>query len=168
MTLAMPKAISRFWVISDGRTVTPRLQQRAPPPGGARGRNRLSGLLLDGISGECNYADQGHDAGGRAGQQAGRVLASLDYRPLGRVIALRDETFFHGWPILFLVEPRSGVILLGHVGKDRSAETWGTALLVAQDTGVELAGLVEDMGRTFPQSLKALSLIHISEPTRPY
>ena len=93
-----------------------------------------------------------------AGQQAGRVLADLNYRPLGRVIALRDETFFQDWPILFLVEPRSGVILLGHVAKDRSAETWGTALLVAQDTGVELAGLVEDMGRTFPQSLKAAGL----------
>jgi hypothetical protein len=93
-----------------------------------------------------------------AGQQAGRVLAGLNYRSLGRVIALRDETFFQGWPILFLVEPRSGVILLGHVAKDRSAETWGAALLVAQDTGVELAGLVEDMGRTFPPSLQAAGL----------
>lgn len=93
-----------------------------------------------------------------AGQQAGQVLAQLDYRPLGRVIALRDETFFQDQPILFVVEPRTGTILLGHVATDRSAETWGAALLVAQDTGVQLAGLVEDMGRTFPKSVKTAGL----------
>ena len=93
-----------------------------------------------------------------AGRQAGRLLARLDYRPLGRVIALRDETFFQDWPILLLVEPRSGVILLGHVADDRSAETWGAVLLVAQDSGVQLSGLVEDMGRTFPKSLEAAGL----------
>ena len=94
----------------------------------------------------------------RAGQQAGQVLAQLDYRPLGRVIALRDETFFQGQPILLLVEPRTGTILLGHVAPDRSADTWGAALLVAQDSGVQLTGLVEDMGRTFPQSVKLAGL----------
>jgi len=93
-----------------------------------------------------------------AGQQAGQVLAQLDYRPLGRVVALRDETFFQEHPILFVVEPRTSVILLGHVATDRSAETWGTALLVAQDTGVQLTGLVEDMGRTFPTSVKVAGL----------
>ena len=93
-----------------------------------------------------------------AGQRAGQVLAQLDYRPLGRVIALRDETFFQARPILFVVEPRSGTILLGHVASGRSAETWGAALLVAQDSGVQLAGLVEDMGRTFPQSVKLAGL----------
>lgn len=93
-----------------------------------------------------------------AGQQAGQVLAQLDYRPLGRVVALRDETFFQEHPILFVVEPRTGTILLGHVATDRSAETWGAALLVAQDTGVQLTGLVEDMGRTFPKSVKLAGL----------
>ena len=94
----------------------------------------------------------------QAGRTAGRRLLTLDYRPLGRVIALRDETFFQGWPILLLVEPRSGVILLGHVAADRSAETWGAALLVAQDSGVQISGLVEDMGRTFPKSLQVADL----------
>ena len=56
-----------------------------------------------------------------AGRQAGQVLAQLDYRPLGRVVALRDETFFQDHPILFVVEPRTGTILLGHVATDRSA-----------------------------------------------
>jgi hypothetical protein len=93
-----------------------------------------------------------------AGRQAGRLLTTLDYRPLGRVIALRDETFFHDWPILLVVEPRTSVILLGHVAQDRSAETWGAALLVAQDSGVQLGGLVEDMGRTFPKSLEVAAL----------
>ena len=93
-----------------------------------------------------------------AGRRAGRLLRTLDYRPLGRVIALRDETFFQDWPILLLVEPRSSVILLAHVAADRSAETWGAALLVAQDSGVQLGGLVEDMGRTFPKSLEAAEL----------
>ncbi len=93
-----------------------------------------------------------------AGQRAGQVLAQLDYRPLGRVIALRDETFFQAHPILFVVEPRTGTILLGHVATDRSAETWGAALLVAQDSGVQLTGLVEDMGRTFPKSVKLAGL----------
>ena len=93
-----------------------------------------------------------------AGRQAGQVLAQLDYRPLGRVVALRDETFFHGQPLLLMVEPRTGTILLGHIATERSAETWGAALLVAQDSGVQLTGLVEDMGRTFPQSVQLAGL----------
>jgi hypothetical protein len=93
-----------------------------------------------------------------AGQRAGQVLAQLDYRPLGRVIALRDETFFQEHPILLVVEPRTGTLLLGHVATDCSAETWGAALLVAQDRGVQLAGLVEDMARAFPKSVQAAGL----------
>jgi hypothetical protein len=93
-----------------------------------------------------------------AGRKAGRLLRTLDYHPLGRVIALRDETFFQGWPILLLVEPRTSVILLGHVAEDRSAETWATTLLVAQDSGVQISGLVEDMGRYFAKSLQLADL----------
>lgn len=93
-----------------------------------------------------------------AGRRAGQVLTQLDYRPLGRVVALRDETFFQAQPILLVVEPRTGMILLGHVATERSAETWGAALLVAQDTGVQLTGLVEDMGRTFPKSVQLAGL----------
>ena len=96
-----------------------------------------------------------------AGRTAGKVLTKLDYRPLGRVIALRDETFFQGWSILFLVEPRTGVILLGHVAEDHSADTWAAALLVAQDSGVKIEGLVEDMARYFDKSL------HIADLDRP-
>jgi hypothetical protein len=88
----------------------------------------------------------------QAGQRAGRVLSEMDYCPLGPVIALRDETYFQDWPILLLIEPLTSTILLGVVSADAQAETWGASLLVSQDTGVYLKGLVEDMARMYPQS----------------
>ncbi len=60
-----------------------------------------------------------------AGQRAGQVLAKLDYRPLGRVIALRDETFFQAQPILLMVEPRTATILLGHVARNAAPRPGG-------------------------------------------
>jgi hypothetical protein len=47
----------------------------------------------------------------QAGQRAGRVLSQVDHRPLGPVIALRDETYFQGWPILLVIDPVSTTIL---------------------------------------------------------
>lgn len=88
----------------------------------------------------------------QVGQRAGRILTKIDYQPLGPVITLRDETYFQDWPILLMVEPLTSTILLGVVSADAQAETWGASLLVSQDTGVQLKGLVEDMARMYPKS----------------
>ena len=93
-----------------------------------------------------------------SGVQAGETLAGLDYSPLGSIIAVRDETFFQDWPILIVIEPVSTTILLGVVSTDRQAETWGAALLMAQDQGVDLQGLVEDMARPYPKSQKEIEM----------
>lgn len=87
-----------------------------------------------------------------AGQRAGEVLRQIDYSPLGSVIVIRDETYWQDWPILLVVEPVTTTILLGVVSPDCQAETWGAALLVAQDQGASIAGLIEDMARMYPQS----------------
>ena len=88
----------------------------------------------------------------QSGQRAGRVLEQIDTKPLGPVIVLRDETYFQDWPILLVLEPVSTTILLGVVSEDCQAETWGAALLVTQDGGVHIKGLVEDMARMYPKS----------------
>jgi hypothetical protein len=90
----------------------------------------------------------------QAGQRAGEVLTRIDHSPLGSVIVLRDETYFQDWPILLVLEPVSTTILLGVVSEDAQAETWGTALLVSQDGGAHIKGLVEDMARMYPKSQK--------------
>jgi hypothetical protein len=89
-----------------------------------------------------------------AGWKAGEVLSRIDYAPLGPVIALRDETFFQGRPMLLLVDPVSTTILAAHVCADRQADTWGTILLMAEDQGVSLKGLTEDMAKMYTKSLK--------------
>lgn len=88
----------------------------------------------------------------KAGQRAGKTLRQVDHRPLGSVIVVRDETYWQEWPILLVIEPVSTTILLGVVSPDCQAETWGAALLVAQDQGASIAGLIEDMARMYPQS----------------
>ena len=88
----------------------------------------------------------------QAGARAGQVLGQTDHRPLGPVIVLRDETYFQDWPILLVLEPLTTTILLGVVSEDAQAETWGAALLVSQDGGAHIRGLVEDMARMYPKS----------------
>jgi hypothetical protein len=88
----------------------------------------------------------------QAGQRAGQVLEQIDCSPLGPVIVLRDETYFQDWPILLVIEPVTTTILLGVVSEDAQAETWGAALLVSQDGGAHIKGLVEDMARMYPKS----------------
>jgi hypothetical protein len=88
----------------------------------------------------------------KAGQRAGKTLRQVDYSPLGAVIVVRDETYWQEWPILLVIEPVSTTILLGVMSPDCQAETWGAALLVAQDQGASIAGLIEDMARMYPQS----------------
>lgn len=63
-----------------------------------------------------------------AGRQAGQVLQQIDMSALGPLIAIRDETFFQGEPILLVVDPVSLTILLAQACDDRQAETRGVAL----------------------------------------
>ncbi len=93
-----------------------------------------------------------------AGERAGEVLAQIDTSPLGTVMAVRDETFFHGQPLLLVIDPVSSVILQAVVAPDRQAETWGVVLLMTQDQGVCLGGLVEDMARMYPASVEEAEL----------
>ena len=89
-----------------------------------------------------------------AGQRAGQVLAQINTSPLGKVIAVRDETFFNDQPLLMLIDPVSSTILQLVVAPDRQADTWATVLLMAEDQGASLAGLVEDMARAYPKSIR--------------
>ena len=89
-----------------------------------------------------------------AGRQAGEVLERVDTSPLGAVIAARDETFFHNQPLLLVIDPVTTTILQAQVCADRQAETWGTVLLMVEEQGVQIKGLVEDMARMYPKSQK--------------
>ena len=80
----------------------------------------------------------------RAGQLAGLFLSQLDYAHLSAIVALRDETFFNGKPILLLVEPRSGMIVHATVEDDRKSDTWATILLTLEDKNLQIKGLVEE------------------------
>ena len=91
---------------------------------------------------------------GQAGKKAGQILDQIDTSSLGCVIVLRDETFFQNTPILLIVEPMSATILFAQATDDRKADTWGTALLIAEESGVKIAGLVEDMATMYPKSQK--------------
>jgi len=93
-----------------------------------------------------------------AGERAGQVLAQVDTSPLGPVIVLRDETFFQDQPLLLVVEPVSASILFAQVLPDRQADTWGLALLMTQDQGMTIAGVVEDMARMYPKSIDEAEL----------
>ncbi len=88
----------------------------------------------------------------KAGQRAGEVLRQVDHSPLGPVIVVRDETYFQEWPILLVIEPVSTTILLAEISPDCRAETWGAALLVAQEQGATITGLIEDMARMYGKS----------------
>lgn len=87
-----------------------------------------------------------------AGHKAGHILSQIDTSPLGTVIVARDETFFQGQPLLLIIEPVSTTIVFAQVTPDRQAETWGTALLMAQDQGLTIGGLVEDMASMYAKS----------------
>lgn len=93
-----------------------------------------------------------------AGHKAGHILGDIDTSPLGRVIAARDETFFQGSPLLLVIDPVSTAILFAQVTDDRKADTWGAALLIAQEQGVTIGGLVEDMARMYGKSQEAAEL----------
>lgn len=89
-----------------------------------------------------------------AGRKAGALLSRVNYAPLGPLIALRDETFFQGRPMLLLIDPISTTIVAAHVCSDRQSDTWALILLMAKEQGVSLAGLTEDMAKMYGNSLK--------------
>lgn len=93
-----------------------------------------------------------------AGQKAGQVLKQVDFSAAGPLLVLRDETFFQERPVLLMVDPLSSTILSAVVAPDRQADTWGLLLLLAQEQGVAIAGLVEDMARMYPKSLREAGL----------
>ncbi len=93
-----------------------------------------------------------------AGRKAGQVLKQIDFCAVGPLLVLRDETFFQDHPVLLMVDPLSSTILRAFVAPDRQADTWGLLLLMAQEQGIEIAGLVEDMARTYPKSLHEAGL----------
>ena len=103
-----------------------------------------------------------------AGLKARQVLRNLDYSGIGHVIVGRDETFFHGTPILMAIEPVSGTILLAEVCADRKADTWGAFLVIAQEQGATIKGLIEDMARTYEKSQKLADLSDIAVQKDPW
>jgi hypothetical protein len=93
-----------------------------------------------------------------AGTRAGEVLDQIDLSPLGPVIVVRDETFWYDEPILLVIDPMSSVILRAMVTPDVQADTWGIVLLMTQEQGATLEGLVEDMARMYPKSQEEAGL----------
>jgi hypothetical protein len=104
----------------------------------------------------------------QAGQLAGERLQQIDTSPLGPLIAIRDETFFQGQPILIVLDPVSLTVLLAQVCTDRQAETWGVALLMAQAQGAKIAGLVEDMARFYPKSQQLVEMDDVAVQKDPW
>jgi hypothetical protein len=97
-----------------------------------------------------------------AGLRARQLLRSLDYSGIGRVIVGQDETFFHGQPILMVIEPVSMTILLAEVCAAHQADTWGAALLIAQEQGATIRGLIEDMARNYEKSQALADLSQVA------
>jgi hypothetical protein len=89
-----------------------------------------------------------------AGRRAGDVLAQTDFSPLSEVILARDETYFDDCAFLLSVEPRSYVIVSGHVETGCDSETWGVSLALDQERGLRIIGLAEDGARCYPASLR--------------
>lgn len=89
-----------------------------------------------------------------AGRRAGLFLDKVDTSEMGTVIVARDETFFHGIPILLVIDPVSMTILFAQACTDRQADTWGAALLMVEEKGVKIGGIVEDMARMYGKSQK--------------
>ena len=93
-----------------------------------------------------------------AGRKARQVLRQVDYSAIKHVIVGRDETYFLGQPVLMVIEPVSGAILLSELCGDRQADTWGAALQIVQEQGMQIEGLIEDMARNYGKSQKLANL----------
>lgn len=93
-----------------------------------------------------------------AGKKAREVLRGLDYSGIKYVIVGRDETYFLGMPVLIIIEPVSGAILLAELCGERQAETWGAALQIVQEQGMTIEGLIEDMAQNYGKSQELAKL----------
>ena len=103
-----------------------------------------------------------------AGRKARNYTRQLDYSTVKHVIVGRDETFFLGQPVLMIIEPVSSAILLAEVCADRQADTWGTALQIVKDQGLEIGGLIEDMARNYGKSQKLADLSNATVQKDPW
>ncbi len=89
------------------------------------------------------------------GERAGKILAAIDYSPLGKVVLARDETYFNGLAFLVAVEPHSYVLLAGQVEQQCDSEIWGISLALDQSQdGFQIVGLSEDAASFYEASLK--------------
>jgi hypothetical protein len=48
------------------------------------------------------------------------------------------------------------MIVSAHATNDRQSDTWATILLMTEDQNLQINGLVEDMAKAFPASLKLI------------
>jgi hypothetical protein len=69
---------------------------------------------------------------------------------------------------LLVVDPVSLTILLAQACDDRQAETWGVALLMAQERGAKITGLVEDMARSYPKSQRLVEMEAVTVQKDPW
>jgi hypothetical protein len=93
------------------------------------------------------------------GQQAGQLLAGLDYSPLGEIVAARDETFLGSLAFLLTVEPHSYTLLSGHVEDSCDSVRWGVSLAIDHSRGIRFVGLTEDAALYYAKSLKEARLL---------
>jgi hypothetical protein len=56
--------------------------------------------------------------------------------------------------MLLLIDPVSTTIVAAHVCPDRQSDTWALLLMMAEEQGVTLTGLTEDMAKMYGKSLK--------------
>jgi hypothetical protein len=96
-----------------------------------------------------------------AGSKAYSILTEVDYADVSLpLIAVdMDETFFDGYPVLFVVEPLSSSICGFHVPSDgdRSSNTWTPLLLILQeDQHLDIYAGVGDAAKPYPRTLQAI------------
>lgn len=97
----------------------------------------------------------------QAGQKADQILSEVDYQHINvpLVLAAVDETFFNGYPILFVVEPISLAICAYYIppDKDRSADNWTCLLeLLKNEQNLNIIGGLGDAAKAYPKAFKQL------------
>ena len=97
----------------------------------------------------------------QAGQKADQILSEVDYQQINLplVFVAVDETFFNGYPILFVVEPISLSICAYYIppDKDRSADNWSCLLqLVKKEQNLNIIGGLGDAAKAYPKAFKQL------------
>ena len=148
MPLLAPKSAEATVTVTTNRVARTVLQASLPGKTAIRPLRQVLGCAFD----QTRSIGWISELLSTAGQKAGQILSQVDSSPLGTVIVARDETFFLGQPLLLIIEPVSTTIVFAQVTPDRQADTWGAALLMAQDQGLTIGGLVEDMAAMYAKS----------------